>query len=143
MADAVFQGMVKQTGLSDHIRVDSAGTGPWHVGEKVHAQTLKLLKKNNIPYDGRARQFAYADLDEFDYVLAMDKYNLAHIQNLFHQNKAKVGLFLDYAKHVGTVEAEEVPDPYGSADAAYLNVFDLVTKGSTALLAHIRAEHGL
>lgn len=40
MAEAVFRHMVKEEGLEDRIRVDSAGTGDWHTGEPltmVHA----------------------------------------------------------------------------------------------------------
>src|SRR5690606_40491044 len=79
MADAVFQHMVREAGLTDHFRIDSAGTGSWHVGETAHSGTLTVLRKNNIPYNGRARQIDYADLDNFDYILAMDRENLSNI----------------------------------------------------------------
>jgi protein-tyrosine phosphatase len=143
MAEAVFRDMVLKAGLSAQVSVDSAGTGNYHVGDRAHPQTLKVLKQCNIPYGGRARQFTDADLDTFDYVLAMDKSNLSHIQRYWHHNRAKISLLLDYAKQNGTVDTNEVPDPYGSRDAAYWHVYDLVTKGCAALLAHIRAEHGL
>ncbi len=143
MADAVFQDMVAKAELNDYIRVDSAGTGTWHIGERAHPQTLKVLKKNNIAYDGRARQFTDADLDKFDYVLAMDKENLSHIQRRFYKNTAKVRLFLHYAKEKGNVNVDEVPDPYYNTEAMFEQVYDLVTKGCSVLLALIRAEHGL
>jgi len=143
MAEAVFQKMVKEAGLSQQIQVDSAGTGSWHVGEKAHPNTLRVLQKHAIPYNGRARQFRRDDLDDFDYVLAMDKENLAHVQQQSYQNKTKVNLFLNYAKEKGKVRVDEVPDPYGNPDSAYEEVYDLVTKGCAALLDHIRTRHGL
>src|SRR5689334_2678843 len=67
MAEAVFQHMVNEAGLSSKFSLDSAGTGGWHAGETAHRGTLNVLKDHNIPYDGRARQFIRADLDKFDY----------------------------------------------------------------------------
>jgi protein-tyrosine phosphatase len=140
MAEAVFQEMVNKAGLGNQIRLDSAGTGAWHLGEKANPRTLNVLKKHNIPYDGRARQIKDTDLEEFDYVLAMDNDNLSDIRHRFRHNKAKVGLFLEYAKAAGTLDVDEVPDPYYDGDDAFAKVYDLVTKGSTALLAHIQRE---
>jgi protein-tyrosine phosphatase len=140
MAEAVFQEMVNKAGLSSKIQMDSAGTGAWHAGEKANSRTLNVLRKYNIPYDGRARQIRDADLDEFDYVLVMDNENLSDVRRRFNQNKAKVGLFLQYARAAGTVNVDEVPDPYYDGDDAFLKVYDLVTKGGTALLAHIQRE---
>lgn len=143
MAEAVFQDMVNKAGLSSEIHADSAGTGSWHVGETAHPNTLNVLKKRNIHYSGRARQFVRADLDKFDYVLAMDEVNRANIERQLNANKAKVNLFLHYANEKGMVDVDEVPDPYGSPETRYLEVYDLVTRGCAALLAHIRARHGL
>jgi protein-tyrosine phosphatase len=141
MADAVFQNMVKDADLADEIMVDSAGTGRYHIGERAHRGTLKTLEKQGILYLGRARQFTAKDLALFDYVLAMDNSNLSNIQAMTNDGneKAEVNLFLSYAYEKNTVDVLEVPDPY------YVNrfddVYDLVNKGSQALLEHIRAEH--
>jgi len=35
MAEGVFQHLIQAEGLADRIRVDSAGTGRWHVGESL------------------------------------------------------------------------------------------------------------
>jgi protein-tyrosine phosphatase len=140
MAEAVFQHLVNEAGLSDKIQVDSAGTGGWHAGEPAHRGTLDVLKRNTIPYNGRARQFVGGDLDKFDYVLAMDGENLSHIQR-FTSKKAEVRLFLEYGVAAKAVNRDEVPDPY--YDGRFDYVYELVTEGSKALLDHIRAEHGI
>lgn len=140
MAEAVFQHMVNQAGLSDKIVVDSAGTGGWHAGEPAHRGTLGVLKQYDIPYNGRARQFVRQDLDQFDYVLAMDGENLSHIQR-YTSAHASVSLFLDYAVKANLTTLNEVPDPYYDGRFAY--VYDLVNSGCKALLAHIRTEHGI
>lgn len=58
MAEAVFQRLVDEAGLGDRIGVDSAGTGGWHVGEKAHVGTRRVLAVHGIVYNGRSRQIA-------------------------------------------------------------------------------------
>lgn len=142
MADAVFQHMVKDAGLSDQICVDSAGIGDWHVGERAHSGTLNILKKHQIPYDGRARQLQRDDFRRFDYILAMDRDNLSDIQRREPPDSdAEVSLFLYYANLAGLTDVTEVPDPY--YNGKFEVVYDLVTKGCQALLDYIRAQHGI
>ena len=157
MADAVFQQRIREAGLDGQIRVNSAGTGAWNVGDPPHPETRALLRENNIPYEGVARQIRYADLESFDYVLAMDRENLSDILRLLNRGersaqqklehfyddakKPEIALFLSYANHAGTVEETEVPDPYYYGH--YDLVYSLVDRGCTALLDHLRTRHRL
>ncbi len=141
MADAVLQDMIRKEGLADKITVDSAGTGNWHAGETAHRGTLNVLKRHNVPYNGRARQLKRTDLEDFDYILAMDKSHLPVIEQMARGSEAEIALFLSYANRAGTEKTIEVPDPY--YDNRFDHVYDLVTKGCEALLAHIRAQHQL
>ena len=141
MAEAVFQDMVNKAGLSDEIEVDSAGTGHWHVGQPAHIGTLNILRANGIPYKGRARQLERQDLDDFDYVLVMDRENLTTVRQYTRGTSAEVSLFLRYARDAGLIDTDVVPDLY--YDNTFGNVYKLVTLGSKALLDHIRREHQL
>lgn len=139
MAEGVFQHLVNEAGLSDQIQVDSAGTSGYHVGERAHSGTRNVLKKHNIPYDGRSRQLARNDFDEFDYVLAMDSSNLADIRAMKpDDSQTVVRLFLEYAGGVGETD---VPDPYYTGQFDY--VYELVEAGARGLLDAIRKEHNL
>jgi protein-tyrosine phosphatase len=141
MAEGVFQQLVDQAGLTDRFEIDSAGTGPWHVGESAHRGTLDVLRRQGIDYRGRARQLRAADLTQFDFVLVADRENLSFVRRMLADTSAQVKLFLSYAHDVGTVKTDEVPDPY------YVGNFDqvhgLVQRGAEALLAHIRETHDL
>ncbi len=136
MAEAVFQHMVDQAGLGTEFLIDSAGTGGWHVGEPAHPGTLDVLKRHGIPYDGRARQIERSDLDHFDYVLTMDRDNLSFISRNSSGVSAEVGLFLAFARARGLVHTNEVPDPY--FDNKFDQTYELILRGCTALLDHIR-----
>lgn len=51
MAEAVFQGLIKEENLTDEISVDSAGIGHWHVGDRPHDGTRKVLKRHTITHE--------------------------------------------------------------------------------------------
>ncbi len=142
MADAVFMDRVQKAGLSDKITCDSAGTGPWHVGEQANRGTLHQLEIHGIDYDGRARQLSRADVDAFDYVLAMDETHLLACERLAGGSRpVNVSLFMQYAVQAGLSTETEVPDPY--YDGRFQEVYDLVDVGCDALLDHIRQQHNL
>ena len=137
MAEGVFAEKVKQAGLENVIAVDSCGTGSWHVGESAHRGTLQVLTEHEVPYDGRSRQLSENDLQEADYLIAMDRSNLEGIKQR-GTAKGEVKLLMDYAN--GGFE-REVPDPYYSGGFDY--VYDMVDAGTEALLKHIRETHGV
>jgi protein-tyrosine phosphatase len=137
MAEAVFSKLVKEAKLEHQIEIDSAGTGSYHVGEPAHRGTLAVLKKHDIPYEGRARQFTRADLQKYDYLVAMDDENVMDIKALGTPTGKLVRL-LDFALEA---PVREVPDPYMSG--AFDQVYDLVTAGATGLLEQIRKDHSL
>lgn len=141
MAEAVFQQQVNDAGLAGEFEIDSAGTGGWHEGQPADSRALELLEKNAIAYDGRARKVSREDLYDYDYVLAMDGDNLSDLRRMAGGRRANIRLFLEAAREAGIVTSNQVPDPY--YDGTFQRVFDLVSKGSAALLAEIREEQGL
>jgi len=142
MADGVFQHMLKEAGLSHLIKVDSAGTGDWHVGEHAHHGTRNALKRRGIDYAGRARVFIPEDLEKYDYILAMDRSNLSDIGHIAGRDQeAEIRRFLAYANDAGLTDVTDVPDPYYSGKFDY--VYELVEIGCRALLDHIREKHNI
>ncbi len=135
MAEAVFTNLIDQAGLLDRISADSAGTGQWHLGERPHNGTRRILERYGIPFDHRARLLEGEDVNRFDYVIAMDLHNLQDIQAL-RGGRARIGLLMDYAPQLAEAE---VPDPY--YDGRFDLVYDLVTEACAGLLAQIRKEH--
>lgn len=141
MVEAVFRDLVIKEGVDDQFYIDSAGTGSWHVGEQAHANTRAVLRRENIAYDGRARQVTRQDMDNFDYVLAMDNENLSNLRQITSLPSAEVSMFLADALFDGSVSEVEVPDPY--YNGKYEIVFELAKSGSIALLKRIREERGI
>ncbi|MDH5230714.1 MAG: low molecular weight phosphotyrosine protein phosphatase [Gammaproteobacteria bacterium] len=139
-AHGVFEKMVEQAGLSHTIKVDSAGTHAYHVGEQPdrRAQATALTRGFDLSYQ-QARRVTRADFSEFDYVLAMDADNLSNLLNMAdEQLHDKIQLFLDYAPHLNF---SEVPDPYYGGQNGFEQVFDMVEAAAEGLLEHIRDKH--
>lgn len=141
MAEAVLLDLVRKAGLADRFEIDSAGTGDWYAGEPAHDGTLKVLKRNGIPYDGRARQIVREDLDHFDYVLAMDSENMSFIRRASSGSSAHLNMFLRWAFDEGSVTRLEMPDPYYSGQ--FDRVYAMVLMGARAFLDYVRVEHKL
>ncbi|MBN2910150.1 low molecular weight phosphotyrosine protein phosphatase [Polycladomyces sp. WAk] len=138
MAEAVFRHMVKEEGLEDRIRVDSAGTGDWHTGEPPHHGTRRILKQYGISDEGiRARQVKKRDLEDFDYIIAMDDSNLANLRRLADRHHQRLYRLTDF---IPDTTYTEVPDPYYTGN--FEEVYELVSAGCRGLLERIKEEQG-
>lgn len=138
MAEAVFQQLVDDAGLSDQIAVDSVGTGSWHVGEMAHPGTRRVLKANDVPYNGRSRLITAQDMqNQQAYIIGMDEDNLDTVRQRFGDHPRLYRL-LDFAQETAV---KNVPDPYYTDNFDY--VFKLVKSGCQGLLATIREQEGL
>ncbi|CAI9390315.1 low molecular weight protein-tyrosine-phosphatase [Niallia sp. Sow4_A1] len=140
MAEAVFRDLVEKEGLQEKIVCDSAGTGGWHIGNPPHHGTRDILKVNKIKDTGIfARQLEEKDLEDYDYLIAMDNSNIANIRKLNEMlDYTKVRLLMDYTHHA---VGKEVPDPYYTGN--FEEVFALVKDGCEGLLQDIKNKYGL
>ncbi|EMP55654.1 protein-tyrosine phosphatase, low molecular weight [Marinobacter santoriniensis NKSG1] len=139
-AEGVFRHLVGQAGLADRIHIDSCGTGNWHVGKSPDARALAAARQRGIDIsDLRARQITEQDLDCHDYILVMDRQNLADVKDLWHQNGGtEPALFLSF----GTSSHKEVPDPYYGGEEGFEQVLDLIQDAGEGLLNDIRERIG-
>ena len=119
--------------------VDSAGTANYHVGEPPDRRTIAAGRRRGYDLAPlRARQVCAEDLAGFDYVLAMDRANLAELGRFTGESaRAKVGLFLQFAPETGV---DEVPDPYYGGTEGFERVLDLCEAGARGLLRRLSAD---
>lgn len=140
MAEAVFRHLVAQAGLSDHFRIDSVGTGGYHIGDAAHPGTRRVLAVHGIQSDSIARQITQADLAQTDYLIAMDQDNLSALRHLARAQspQPRPYLLLDFAEDS---PVRDVPDPYYSGN--FEETYRLVEAGCRGLLVAIRQEQGI
>jgi low molecular weight protein-tyrosine phosphatase len=137
--EGVLRHLVEKRGLSDRVRVASAGTHDYHVGEPPDSRTLKHAAKRGYDFSSqRAALVSERDFHDFDYILAMDRGHLRILRGMQPQGaKAKVGLFLEAS---GKWKGEDVPDPYYGGVAEFEQVLDMVEEAGERWMDRIQAE---
>ena len=139
-AQGVFEQLVEAHGLSDKIRIDSAGTHAYHEGEKADKRASATALQRGVDLSAqRARRVTAGDFIIFDYVLAMDQSNYEELAEICSTDELqKLHLFMKFSAESHTLE---VPDPYYGGPAGFERVLDLIEAASAGLLAEIRQQH--
>lgn len=142
-AEGVMRALLEREGLQDRFRVESAGTHAYHVDDGADPRSVQHARLRGYDLSRhRARQVRDADLDRFDYVLAMDRDNLRHLEALVRRRgtdappRARVGLLLEL---LPAIRRDEVPDPYATGSDGFELVLDLVESACEALLEQVEA----
>jgi protein-tyrosine phosphatase len=140
LAEGIFRGLVEEAGLSHRFRVDSAGTGSWHVGEPPDTRAQSVARSNGVRLAGSARRIEAADLTTFDWVIAMDRSNRESIESLSGPlGEARLHLLREFDPEDGD---PDVPDPYYGGASGFQEVFDIVDRSCRVLLDHVLEEDG-
>jgi protein-tyrosine phosphatase len=141
-AEGVFTRLIKDEGLEEFFHIDSAGTHAYHVGQPPDERAQAAARKRGIELGRlKGRQVAPEDVQEFDYVLAMDFENLDNLIKICPKGyEYKVSLFLS---HAPDLEVEEVPDPYYGGKSGFDYVLDITEEAAKGLLKKIRKEKGI
>ena len=133
-----MRAVVKAEGLADKIEIDSAGTAGWHTGKSPDARMSKAAEARGLDMKGAARQVTAADLENFDWVFAMDRENFRNLKELEKtcpNPKAKIVMFCDFCE---THDEEEVPDPYYGGPEGFEKVLDLLEDGCAGFIRKYR-----
>jgi protein-tyrosine phosphatase len=138
IAEVVLRDQVDKAGLSGTVVVDSAGTGDWHVGARMHSGSRRQLASNGYHGEShRARQFDPSWLPERDLVLAMDAANLRELRGMADPaDRDRIRLFGEIAG----LDGQDVPDPYYGSDADFARVLALLETGMSRLAAQLREQ---
>lgn len=137
LAEGVFRKLWHERAPQLELRIESAGTHAYHVGEPPDERAVAVARLHGIDISThRGRMVTRADFAVFDYILAMDRANLAGLRRLrAGRGGASVHLLLAFAN---AAAANEVPDPYYGGPQGFERVLGLVTLGSEGLLQHLR-----
>jgi len=136
-AQMAFQHMADEAGLTDLVRVDSAGTHAFHIGESADARALAAARKRGLDISAHsARQVRPEDFHDFDLILAMDWDNLAALQQQCPKAyQHKLMLLMRFANEY---EEATVPDPYYGGPEGFNKALDYIGDACQGVLELVR-----
>ena len=136
-AEAVFRHHVRAAGLEQRVHIDSAGTSDYHEGYAPDERARAAAARRGYDLSGlRARQVSRRDFEEFHYLLAMDRANLADLRRLApREHLGKARLFLEFSNGY---RGHEVADPYYGGAQGFERVLDMLEDGARGLLGEVQ-----
>ena len=104
--------LVEKAGREE-FEIASCATSTEELGKPIYPPAKRLLENHGISCEGkRARQMTGKDYDYYDYIIAMDEYNLRNMARFVGNYKDnKVSLLMDYTDRPG-----DVADPWFMGD---------------------------
>jgi protein-tyrosine phosphatase len=143
LAEGVFRSELERRGATNLVRVDSCGTGGWHVGEGPDPRSVEVGLDHDVDIGAqRSRQLCSDDYQEFGWLVAMDGDNESVIKRRAPSgSSAKVVRMLDFHPGAGR---RDVPDPYSGGPGGFETVYGLLEDAMPSLLdAVLTSEDGV
>ncbi len=136
IAEKVFAHELERAGLADGVRVSSAGTGGWHIGDPADARAAALLRAEGYPHAHAARQVDAEQLGA-DLIVALDHGHRRTLQAMVPE-RDRVRLLRSFDP--ASPDGAEVPDPYYGDDDGFAEVMGMVRAAVPGLLDWVRAH---
>ncbi len=135
--------LVAERGLTETVRVESAGTGGWHVGEGPDERAAEAARLRGVALCGTARQVRARDFREFDLLVAMDGANRRELLRIAPDDRAAARVRMLREFDPAVVDGElDVPDPYYGGPEGFERVLDIVQRSCLGLLADLGLGEG-
>jgi protein-tyrosine phosphatase len=139
IAEKVFAHEVERAGLADRVRVTSAGTGSWHVGEPADPRAVALLDAEGYP-SAHAARAVDDELLAADLVVALDAGHRDALTRRLRRSggdgRVRMLRSFDPAAPAGA----GVPDPWYGGPEGFDEVLAMVRAATPGLLAHVREQ---
>lgn len=135
MAEFILREKAKELGLEDTVIVASAATSEEELGNPVDPRAAAILHAHGIDCaEKRARQMCKCDYDAYDYLIGMDRMNVANMRRIAGGDPCgKMCRLLDFAAN-----PRDIADPWYTGD--FNAAFADICKGCTALLKRLKAQ---
>ncbi len=123
MAEKMFADQLQRRGLSGAVRVTSAGTGNWHVGNAADARAAHVLRAHGYPTDHCAAQVD-ADHLAADLVVAVGRNHVRMLRQLGVEDE-RIRMLRSFDPRSGA-HALDVDDPYYGDAQDFEEVFAVI-----------------
>ena len=133
MAEFVMKRLVKEAGLESRFEIASAATSSEEIGNPVYPPAKAELARHGISCKGKtARRMTRADYDHYDYLIAMEAYNIRNMLRICDDPEGKMRLLMSFAGSDAGID-----DPWYTG--RFAEVYDQIETGCRALLSQLTA----
>ncbi len=141
LAEGIFVHLAESRGIAEQFRVDSAGTGAYHTGERPDSRAIAVASNHGVQLPGVARQVTHGDLARFDMIVAMDRSNRRALERMrghgAHNGRAEIVMMRDCDPEQGS---QDVPDPYYGGASGFERVYRILERCCGRLLDTLTDE---
>ena len=123
MAEKMFAHQISERGLTDEVRVTSAGTGDWHAGEGADNRANRVLREHGYPTEHRARRINEDHLSA-DLVVALGR-NHERILRDMGVPRDRLRMLRSFDPKSGA-HPHDVEDPYYGTHDDFEDVFSVI-----------------
>ena len=136
MAEYIMKDLVEKAGLEYQFEIASAATSMEEIGNPVYPPARRKLREHGIIADGHhARRMERRDYQEYDYLIAMEQYNVRNmIRILGNDPDGKIHLLMDFTDHPGDID-----DPWYSGD--FTTAYRQISEGCQGLLKYLISQN--
>lgn len=134
MAEKMFAHQLAERGLSGAVRVTSAGTGGWHVGDGADSRAVRVLRDRGYPTAHRAAQLDDDHLGA-DLVVALGRNHLRFLREA-GVDADRLRMLRSFDPRSGS-HAPDVEDPYYGGPADFVTTFDVIHSALPGLHAWV------
>jgi protein-tyrosine phosphatase len=133
MAEGTLRWMASKVPLPGPLDIASVGTHDYHIGKPAFPAAVQTAKAHGYDITRHvARRITPGDLERYDLILAMDRYNIANLRTIAPTRcKRKIELLLEYGEEYHGLE---VPDPYGGEIAGFERAMRMIEDGCRGLM---------
>ncbi|TGN19709.1 low molecular weight protein-tyrosine-phosphatase [Leptospira idonii] len=139
-AEGAFSSLLQKENLLEQFHIDSCGTAGYHNGELADPRTRSVAKNRGLNLTHKSRKLTSSDLENFDFILVMDKDNLRTVQNAIYDDSLRKKLYL-FRYFEDNSNPKEVPDPYYKDISAFEQVQDIVENASLHFLKYLKSKY--
>ncbi|SFN02901.1 protein-tyrosine phosphatase [Pseudonocardia ammonioxydans] len=134
IAEKMLAAEIADIGLGDRVRVASAGTGHWHIGDPMDTRAAEVLVANGYAVEHSARQVD-AEILAADLLIALDEGHLRSLERSVPDPK-RVRLLRSFDP--AAPEGAEVPDPYYGGPDGFTEVYEMIDAALPGLVEYVK-----
>ena len=140
MAEMVLRDHLRRQGLEGKVRVTSAGTGGWHVGDCADDRAAAVLAAHGYPHEHTAAQ-VNTDHLKADLLVALDSGHQRALQRLVARaggDPSRIRMLRSFDPSAsGDLD---VPDPYYGGSGGFTRVLRMIEAAMPGLVDWVKAN---